>query len=302
MDELFKRRSAPNSTCPICHNQDESIEHLLLLCPWVEPLRFGGILNLKIDRDAVSSWVEWVLSFSMEHGGPNHDRVALPSYVAFSCWHIWKARFKFLYNNCPINPTQVLCAISNSAGAFFEVVRRNPDPSDQGTVAVREPRWSTPPTMFTKNNVDASWSAPACSGFVAVVLRDADGFFVAATRHAIRAPSVGAAEAMAILEDCEFGLALGLRKVIVESDSFDSVCSLSESLELGRWEVFPSLAKAKRLGSLSRTVASLGFQDQPDGGLIGIAAMCGDARYFLGQQTPSSRVFVLQNDELPCPS
>ncbi|XP_048420018.1 uncharacterized protein LOC125468393 [Pyrus x bretschneideri] len=248
MDELFKRCSAPNSTCPICHNQDESIEHLLLLCQRVEPVWFGGILNLKIDRDTVSSWVEWVLSFSMEHGSPNYDKMALLSYVAFSCWHIWEARCNFLYNNCQINPTQVLCAISNSARAFFEVVRRNPNPSDQGTVAIREPMWFTPPTMFTKINIDASWSAPACSGFVGVVLQDADGFFVAATRHAIRAPSVGAAEMMAILKGCEFGLALGLQKVLVESDSFDSVCSLSESLEMGGWEAFPSLAKAKRLG------------------------------------------------------
>ncbi|XP_068319556.1 uncharacterized protein [Pyrus communis] len=248
MDELFKRRSNPNSTCPICHNQDESIKHLLLICPWVEPIWFGGTLNLKIDRSEVSSWVEWVLSFSNAHGGSTGDRVALLLYVAFTCWHIWKGICNLLYNNSQINPTQVICAISNSAGSFFEAVRKNSVFPEHGAVAVREFRWSLPPTMFTKINVDASWYEPTCSRFVGIVLGDVNGFFVAAIRHAIRASSAGAAEAVAILKGCEFDLALGLRKVFVESNSYESVCPLSNSFEIGIWEAYLSLVKAKWLG------------------------------------------------------
>ncbi|KAM2332167.1 hypothetical protein ACFX1X_022757 [Malus domestica] len=47
MAELFKRRSAPTSACPLCLQQDETIEHLLLLCPWVEAVWFGGQFNYR---------------------------------------------------------------------------------------------------------------------------------------------------------------------------------------------------------------------------------------------------------------
>ncbi|KAM1141546.1 hypothetical protein EV1_041111 [Malus domestica] len=140
MSELFKKRSMPYPNCPICHNQEESVEHLLLFCPWVKPVWFGGALNLKIARTEVSNWVEWFISASNVLGGPNDDRLSLISFVAFSCWHIWKARCNFVYNNNLINPSQVLWAISNSASAFFEAVRRNPDFPVRRTVATLEAR------------------------------------------------------------------------------------------------------------------------------------------------------------------
>lgn len=38
---LFKRKSGFNSLCPICGKEDESIEHLLLTCDWVQMIWFG---------------------------------------------------------------------------------------------------------------------------------------------------------------------------------------------------------------------------------------------------------------------
>ncbi|KAM2515187.1 hypothetical protein PS1_027750 [Malus domestica] len=156
MYELFKKRSVPYPNCLIYHNQEESIEHLLLFCPWVEPVWFGGALNLRMARTRVSNWIEWFISAANVLGGHNVDRLSLISYVAFSCWHIWKAKCNFVYNNCHINPTQVMWAISNSASAFFEVVRRNPDLPVRRPVASPEPRWATPPLQYTKINVDAN--------------------------------------------------------------------------------------------------------------------------------------------------
>ncbi|KAB2623871.1 hypothetical protein D8674_040231 [Pyrus ussuriensis x Pyrus communis] len=47
MENLFKRRCSPSPCGPICLVQDEFVEHMLLLCPWVEPIWFGGPLNYR---------------------------------------------------------------------------------------------------------------------------------------------------------------------------------------------------------------------------------------------------------------
>lgn len=60
MAELFKRRSAPTSACPLCLQHDETIEHLLLLCPWVEAVWFGGQLNYQVNRSNITSFSVWL--------------------------------------------------------------------------------------------------------------------------------------------------------------------------------------------------------------------------------------------------
>lgn len=92
MDDLFKRHLALNPMCPIFHLQEESIEHLLLFCPWVEPIWFGGNLNYKIDRNGISSWVDWFELVAYSQLGDKGDRLQVLSYVAFTCWHIWKTQ------------------------------------------------------------------------------------------------------------------------------------------------------------------------------------------------------------------
>ena len=50
MAMLFRRRLSPSPICPICLCQEETIEHLLLLCPWVETVWFGGALSYNVSR------------------------------------------------------------------------------------------------------------------------------------------------------------------------------------------------------------------------------------------------------------
>lgn len=52
---LFKKKCAPSLVCPICNEYKETVEHMLLTCPWVEPVWFGGPLGYKIDRCSVTN-------------------------------------------------------------------------------------------------------------------------------------------------------------------------------------------------------------------------------------------------------
>ncbi|KAM2360290.1 hypothetical protein ACFXTH_002702 [Malus domestica] len=58
---LFKKKCAPSPVCPICNEYEETVEHLLLMCPWVEPVWFRSPLGYKIDRCSVTNINAWLV-------------------------------------------------------------------------------------------------------------------------------------------------------------------------------------------------------------------------------------------------
>ncbi|XP_050136220.1 uncharacterized protein LOC126611961 [Malus sylvestris] len=226
--------------------------------------------------------------------------------VAYTCWHIWKARYAFVFNKVRINHLNVVLAISNAVGSFLAVScgpEVNRIRECVGQVPGCAPLWFPPPPHFTKINVDASWSKMLCSGFVGVVLRDAEAHFIAAARYHIRAPCAAAVEAMALLRGCELGATLGFYEVILESDSSEAISCLSNSIENGSWEAVPTLTRVKLLGEA--------FQNCRWSWVPRSANMAADALTSRDcaelcdvvwvDRPPSSLVFVLNNDGLPCP-
>lgn len=128
------------------------------------------------------------------------------SYIAFTCWHIWKTRCNFLFNQQPINPRQVVLAISTSIGAFLDAnqsLRTRTTPDTQSPVI--PVTWTPPNLEVIKINVEASWEANSSLGFVGVVERNHDGHFLGAGRYLVKVESVAMAKALAIRHGCELG-------------------------------------------------------------------------------------------------
>ncbi|KAM1498581.1 hypothetical protein ACFX10_021399 [Malus domestica] len=202
---LFMRRSSSSTLCPICNRYEESLVHLFLQCSWVE--------------EAI--WLGSIVGLANGQSGVRNDML---SYVATTCWFIWKARCNFLFNQQPIVPRQIIAVITQSVAAFKEYT--------QATVCslpisvnglVSDVQWSPPCVGFIKINVDASWLRSGAPGFVGVVARDDEGRFMAAIRRRVTASSVAVAEALAVLHGCELGRSMGWNFVIVESDSQESI-------------------------------------------------------------------------------
>ena len=242
----------PSPLCPICRCEEETTEHLFLLCPWVQSVWFGGNLCYRVDGSVIPSWTSWLQTILSSSTSNFADQGWVHSNVAFTCWFIWKARCQFVFNQVCVNPSNVVFAISNDVGCFFAacsivssaaVVR----PVSTGS-PVPSPRWCPPPPPSVKINVEASWHKDSKSGFVGVVVRDAEATFLAAVRYPLLAPSALATEALALLRGCDLGASMGFSDVILESDSHEAVTCLSNSLENGSWEVFPTLARVKTRG------------------------------------------------------
>ncbi|CAN6707535.1 unnamed protein product [Malus baccata var. baccata] len=273
------RRSTTSPTCPICLCDDESVEHLFLLCPWVQAVWFGGALSYKINRLAINSWISWLHDIFNPDIGNCSELLWTQRLVAYTCWHIWKARCAFVFNKVRINPVNVVLAISNSVGSFLAVS------CGSEVDRFRESVGQVP------------------GSFVGVVLRDAEAHFIAAARYHIWAPCVAAVEAMALLRGCELGASLGLSEVILESDSSEAISCLSNSIENGSWEAIPTLARVKLFGEA--------FQNCRWSWVPRTANMAADALTSRDcaelcdvvwvDRPPSSLVFLLNNDGLPCP-
>ncbi|KAB2600004.1 hypothetical protein D8674_010275 [Pyrus ussuriensis x Pyrus communis] len=285
-------------------SHDETLEHIFLACSWVEPIWFGGALGYKVDRLSLPYWVDWIQAVFSPNFGSSADAVWRRAYIVFTCWCIWKARCDFVFNGVSVNPSKVLAAVSAAVSSFFgakalDGVRRG----GVGRWDSRDARWCAPAFPFVKINVDASWSKASKMGFVGVIVRDMESKFVAAARYALKAPSAVAAEASALLHGCQLGADLGVRYVILESDSLEAISCLSCSLSKGSWEAFPLLARVKQLGSnflecrwswvpriangVAHEIASCSFTEMCD--VVWV------------DRPPSSLVFVLNNDGLPCP-
>ena len=227
---LYRRRSAPFPVCHICLCQDESLEHLFFRCPWVWPIWFGSALNFKVDRVGLFSWGSWCQEVFFSNYGYSSNWQWVQSYSAFISWYIWKARCDFVFNKVPLNPAKVLFRLSTALDSFLvaksSVVSSEPHGRDP---APQDSSWSAPRSPYCKINVDASWSKSSLKGFVGVVVRAAEGRFVAAARYSICAPSAVAAEALALFHGCKLGSDLGFLQVILESDSLEVISTLNRS-------------------------------------------------------------------------
>ena len=120
MKALFRHHCALSLICPICHSGEELIEHMLLVCSWVEAVWFGGSLGYRVDRTSITSMASWFSSLMNLHLGSMADDVKLLSYVAFTWWHIRKTRCEFIFNQKAIVPRQVLLSLTSSFGFFPE--------------------------------------------------------------------------------------------------------------------------------------------------------------------------------------
>ncbi|CAN6713541.1 unnamed protein product [Malus baccata var. baccata] len=203
-----------------------------------------------------------------------------------------------------INPSKVVFAISSAVGSFLDAyaflgVSRSG--GSGGVVPVS--RWCAPSSPFFKINVDASWSKVSLKGFAGVIIRATEGRFVAAARYPLSAPSAAVAEALALRRGCELGAAMGIQALIVESDSLEAVNCLSVSLEMGSWDAFPVLARVKQLGEAFQ-FCRWSWVPRSANGAAHVLASAGFpemSEYVWVERPPSSLVFVLNNDGLPCP-
>ncbi|KAM2124648.1 hypothetical protein ACFX1Q_015215 [Malus domestica] len=264
--DLSKRHVAVSPTCPICKEEDELVEHMLLRCPWVELVWFGGQLNYKVNRMEIDTFENWLIS-------------------------LIQADFVFLE------------ATKRLHGAIEGPRKSQGNQSglngDTQTISV----WSPLDISWYKVNVVASWNSITKKGYIAIVIRGSNGRFIAARRQSITASRMEEAEAMVVLEGCKLVNHLELRKIIIESNSKEVVSSLCTSIYNGRWETFPVLWKAMQLKASFQQCRWSWVPRSANMVADKLASVKNSemSNYTWVERPPSSIVHILIKDGLPCP-
>ncbi|CAL9017345.1 unnamed protein product, partial [Prunus brigantina] len=115
---LHKKKIARSPMCPLCNDQPETAEHIIPLCPWVEPVWFGCSLNLRINRQAVTSFGQWLRNV-IEEGKTPQERSRCLTVTAYFYWQIWKDRCKAVLEHLPPSPARTIHDASIAINEFL---------------------------------------------------------------------------------------------------------------------------------------------------------------------------------------
>ncbi|KAI5342262.1 hypothetical protein L3X38_010137 [Prunus dulcis] len=160
-----------------------------------------------------------------------------------------------------------------------------------------------PPFSVYKINIDASWVSTTLQAGLGVVVRNSASNFIGGCCVTRLASSAIEAEAHAALKGVKLAAEMGLPNVVFESDSKELVQSIKGNILKGRWMIYPILSTIRRQCS---SFISCSWHWVPRGANRAADAAAQRARRRMcdkvwASRPPSSLVFVLQADGLPCP-
>ena len=217
MFNLSHRGIHCSSFCPLCDKAVESTTHALFLCDHAK-LTWAQWHTCPVDVTYSSREPIDIALDIIEHGSQND--LELFFEVA---WSIWWNRNQALFDDSGASPTQVWEMANRSLSEFkaacsLLVFTPSPAPS----------AWHAPPVGFFKVNVDGAAfddGRPSCIG---VVIRDSQGFLIAASNKVLPASfSAEITESLALQDGVLLAYELGLSHVLVESDALSVIQAIT---------------------------------------------------------------------------
>ncbi|XP_026447463.1 uncharacterized protein LOC113347985 [Papaver somniferum] len=199
--------SGINTNCSFCHQDEESIAHLLIDCPWSRIVfeKAGlSVIALPKVTNLFSLFAEWM------EGDLNND------FVKRLCimWNIWKLRNDIIFSNSNISEDLVL---KRSSQDFDLCMADGVSDNNVNFSTTCNPSWYPAHYPYVKINVDAAFVPNnAAAGAIA---HDHNGRFVGCETKTFEATSSLLAEAVGCRLGMELGKKFGFKKIIIEGDA-----------------------------------------------------------------------------------
>ncbi|XP_020969282.1 uncharacterized protein LOC110267813 [Arachis ipaensis] len=219
---LYQRKSALTPKCSICHEQDETIEHVLLLCPWTRAVWFGSSIQIVPTAYDVKSFEEWLINTIdkiKKLAGSEQDKVLCK--LGCVCWCIWKTRNQHIFQQTKLNPHNTIIHSEQIAAEYHNTTKDLN--KDNRAMADRNGEnrritWRPPARNKMKVNIDAAFQRETGIATTAAVFRDWQGKIITGASSKFKSTSALAAEAQAYREALILTKNLQIRNCIIESD------------------------------------------------------------------------------------
>ncbi|KAL4319850.1 hypothetical protein GQ457_18G018210 [Hibiscus cannabinus] len=239
--ERVKRHITSISTCELCGQGDEDVEHILRRCPkarltWasmLSPTNLHSLAPLNL-QDWIAANLGSSSSFTFEEDWP--------SYFAVTCWQLWKRRCSLLFNENYVEKVNFVDHCIQLARAYH-----TPETTNVSPQITRETRrkWSCPTLGWIKLNVDGAMDLRDGSATIGGVIRDDQGNWIFGFLKSVGICSVLTTELWAILVGLRHVWRLGFRKIEVETDNVEVARILDRTSN-----VFSENAMALSIGTL----------------------------------------------------
>ncbi|XP_028089296.1 uncharacterized protein LOC114289726 [Camellia sinensis] len=233
---LWRRRCAHSTDCPICLTAAESVEHLFFGCEWAKRVWFDSGLGFRCDELDMGTIWSWFGKLFASLGTASEGRSVLCSMI-WVAWSIWKVRNEHLFNHYIVDPIEVIAKAKQEEAVFLAACEV--DSAFVETIAGAQssgPQWVPPPRGIWKINCDAATDLSRGRGAVVVLLRDEKGNLLDDIAAKIRLTIVVQGETIAVCLACAMARAIQCVAVEIESDS-KTVIQLCVSEGVPPWEI-----------------------------------------------------------------
>ena len=273
---LWSRKCASSPVCRICCKEVETIEHILILCPWVLEVWHQCPLKIKIEKKNISRFESWFFETFNVMEKVVIDGLRASVLLCYLCWFIWKARNEFIFNG--IDP-KVSIVISKAVAASFEygLASRKLCQSSFDVFIPGPSRWSAPCPGMVKINCDGAFSKNLNLGVAAFVVRDHTGALVDGKTSFIYCSSPVIVEAKAIFEATMFAASCFSLPVLIESDCKVVIDAILMEPTLIPWD---DIGVVEAIRDMARKFANISFsfvyrEANEPAHWVAISAKCG---------------------------
>ena len=217
---LHKKKIVEDALCPLCGREEETVMHVLWLCPAaVDVWSLGCKIFQKWPSDGKDfiQLVEKVLqSFEMED----------TQLFAEIAHQEWLRRNDFVFGNNFLHPDILVKNAKDHVAEFMRVTEKS-NSNRHDFVVIRGSKWTTPEAGWLKANWDASFSKNQGWMGLGAVVRDETGMvIVAKCKFFVGALDPAVAEARAVLLTIQLCRERGFTKVHFERDTQNVVSAV----------------------------------------------------------------------------
>ncbi|KAM6571333.1 hypothetical protein CsatA_015413 [Cannabis sativa] len=232
--ELYRRHIANSPYCSICNSCEETIIHALFYCPRAKSVWDLSNLHINFQTLGQSSGADILIQLSSTLSTPDFEL-----FIVF-CWNIWHERNAIYHGNAVRTPKAV-AQYAPSYLAEFQAARANrPQIYAQSATTVKTPRpakefthapkWTAPPQGRLKLNTDAAIDKERNIVGIGAILRDSDGYVIAALSKPIQGNfKAEEMEALGLALSLNWLLSHNLSVDYIETDSLLVVQGLTSS-------------------------------------------------------------------------